>query len=425
MASHDHTRLLAHLQTFLPAALITTLTREHGWFERDRKLDPVVMVWTLILGFSTGATRSIATLHRSYQRHTGSDLTYSAFRQRFDADLAATMTSILSFSMTSRAHSMGAFQDILALDATIVRLWNALSSKFPSTTPGQASAKLHVVMSLSGSSPNRLKIRTGREHDTAAWRSIGDWVAKRLLLMDLGYHSFWLFHRIHAHGGFFLSRLKSNSALVILEDLRTGPGRRAKVEGLTLSQGLERLKSRHIELLVEVPVKLRSGRSITYLWRVLGEWNEETGRYHCYLTNAEETLIECEDARGLYALRWQVELLFKALKQGGRLHELPSRDEQTVKVLVMAALCWVCLAGQLRELLIPRSKLIEVGLLRASRVLREWSDVLLGALASQRASFKPRDSLELFRAQLRDPNDLRERAFAIPPLVEYSCGVTP
>ena len=54
--------------------------------------------------------------------------------------------------------------------------------------------------------------------------------------MDLGHHSFWLFQCIHAHGGFFLSRLKPNSALAILQDLRTGPGRRAKVEGLTLSQ---------------------------------------------------------------------------------------------------------------------------------------------------------------------------------------------
>ena len=422
MACHDHTGLLAHLQTFLPAQLITALARKHGWFERERKLDPVVMVWTLVLGFSTGARRSIATLHRSYQRHTGSDLGYSAFRQRFDAELTATMTSILSLRMRSRAPSMGAFEDILALDATIVRLWDALTLKFPSTTSAQASAKLHVVMSLSGCSPNRLKIRAGREHDTAAWRQMGSWVRKRLLLMDLGFHSFWLFHRIHAHEGFFLSRLKSNSALVITEDLRTGSGRHAKIEGLTLSQALKRLKSKHIELLVQVPVELRSGRTITYQWRVLGEWNEQTRRYHCYLTNAPDTLIECEDARGLYALRWQIELLFKALKQGGRLHELPSRNEQTVKVLIMAALCWVCLAGVLRELLIPRSELIEVSLLRASRVLREWSDVLLGALACRRASFKPRDSLELFRAQLRDPNDLRTRAFAIPALVDYSCG---
>ena len=38
MACHDHTGLLAHLQTFLPAELVTALARKHGWFERERKL---------------------------------------------------------------------------------------------------------------------------------------------------------------------------------------------------------------------------------------------------------------------------------------------------------------------------------------------------------------------------------------------------
>ncbi len=425
MAAHEHTRFLQYLHAIVLPESILALARAHGWLERRREFDPVVFVWTLILGFSTGARRSMATLHRSYQRHTGSEVSYSAFRQRLDADLASTMQAILGQLMRSSSRRMGAFEDILALDATLVRLWDGLTQKYPSTTSGQAALKLHVVMSLAGGSPNRVKIRKGRENDLAGWRQVGSWMRKRLMLMDLGYHSFWLFHRIHAHGGFFLSRLKSNSALLITRDLRTGSGRRAQVAGLTLSQALKRMKSRHIEMEVEVPVTLRSGREVKYRWRVLGEWNDETRRYHCYLTNAPNTLIECEDARGMYALRWQVELLFKALKQGGRLHQLPSRKDEVVKVLIMAALCWVCLAGRLRQLLLGEDELIEVGLLRASRVLREWGDALLGALASQRESFRPRDSLELFRAQLRDPNDMRERAFAIPALVDYSCDFAP
>ncbi len=48
----------------------------------------------------------------------------------------------------------------------------------------------------------------------------------------------------------------------------------------------------------------------------------------------------------------QVELLFKGLKECGCLHQLPSRDESIVKVLIMAALCWMCLAGLLHHVLI-------------------------------------------------------------------------
>ena len=422
MAHHDHTRFLQVLHTFISPASITLLARANGWFERQRKVDPVVFVWTLILGFSSSATRSITGLGRAYERHSGCELSTSGFHQRFDDDLLATMTDVLSVCMRPYHRTLGAFEDILALDATILKLWDALAGSFASTAPGKAAAKLHVVMSLASMSPNRVKIRTGSEHDLTAWKTMGSWVNNRLLLMDLGYYSFWLFHRINAHGGFFLSRLKTNCALVIKEDLRTGPGRRAAVAGHKLSEVLKRLKSKHFEFIVEVPVTLRSGREVVYQWRALGERNDETGTYHVYLTNAPNTLIECEDARGLYALRWQVELLFRALKEGGRLHQLPSRKEEVVKVLIMSALCWACLSGFLRQLLLKEDELVTVGVLRMSRILRDWGDELLGALARERESFTPRDALEVFVEHLRDPNVMRERALAIPALVDYSCG---
>lgn len=109
--------------------------------------------------------------------------------------------------------------------------------------------------------------------------------------------SFWLFHRIHAHQGYFLSRLKTNCALLISKDLRTGAGRRAQVRGQKLCEVLKRLNSKHFEFEVEVPVQLRSGRLITYRWRALGERNEQTGKYHVYLTNAPATMVEIEDTR--------------------------------------------------------------------------------------------------------------------------------
>ncbi len=422
MAAHDHTRFRELLHALILPELIEVLARKTGWFQRKRVFDPVVFVWTLILGFSCSPKRTLASLHRSYQRHSGSDVSNSAFYQRLNPPLLELMEAVLKSCMRPLGGSMGAFEDILAIDATLVRLYKSLASKFPSTTSGQAAAKLHVVMSLADMTPNRVKIRMGSEHDTAAWKSMGKWVAGRLLLMDLGYYSFWLFHRIHAHRGFFLSRLKKNCALVIKADLRTGPGRRARVQGLPLKQALELLKSKTFEFIVEVPVELRSGRTVTYQWRALGERNDETGEYHVYLTNAPAKMLMCEDARELYRLRWQVELLFKGLKQCARLHELPSNDPVIVKLLVVAALCWVCLAGLLREVVVPTGELVEVGVLRTAQVLREWGDALLGAVASQRESFTPRDSLELFRQQLRDPNDMRERAFAIPALVDYSCG---
>lgn len=424
MAQHNHTQFLELLHCFLPAAALTALAKAHGWFQRQREFEPVMMVWTLILGFSGGAQRSLAALHRAYQRHSGSDASYAAFYQRLDQSLLDTMQSVFKTLLRPNSTTLGAFEDILALDATLVRLWDALAPKFASTAQGQAAAKLHVVMSVASLTTQRVKLRQGREHDTCAWRTMGDWVKGRLLLIDLGYYNFWLFHRIHAHQGYFLSRLKTNCALLISKDLRTGAGRRAQVQGQKLCEVLKRLKSKHFEFEVEVPVELRSGRIITYRWRALGEFNEETGKYHVYLTNAPATMIEVEDARQLYALRWQVELLFRALKECGRLHQLPSRKAVIVKLLILGALCWACLAGWLRQALIPKGERFKIGVLRTARLLREWGDELLGALASERESFQPRQTLELFGRQLRDPNDMRVRSLAIPALVDAYQGFT-
>ena len=63
------------------------------------------------------------------------------------------------------------------------------------------------------------------------------------------------------------------------------------------------------------------------------------------LTNAPEAMILYEDARGLYALWWQIEVVFKGLKSVGRFHRLPSRKPNVVKILIHAALLFMTLSG--------------------------------------------------------------------------------
>lgn len=125
MTQHDHTQFLKVLHCFLSPTTITFLAGAHGWFERKRKIDPVVFVWTLILGFCSGATRSRAGLGRAYERHSGCKLSPSGFYQRLDADLLATMTDLLKLCMRPYGRTMGAFEDILALDESTRRVQRA------------------------------------------------------------------------------------------------------------------------------------------------------------------------------------------------------------------------------------------------------------------------------------------------------------
>jgi len=60
-------------------------------------------------------------------------------------------------------------------------------------------------------------------------------------------------------------------------------------------------------------------------------------RGHLYLTNARPEELAAEHIGRSYALRWEVELLFRELKTHYRLKQLPSRNPEVVKALVYAA----------------------------------------------------------------------------------------
>jgi hypothetical protein len=45
------------LTSFLPEFVVETFADQLGVVERDRKVDPVLLVWTLVLGFPAGAER--------------------------------------------------------------------------------------------------------------------------------------------------------------------------------------------------------------------------------------------------------------------------------------------------------------------------------------------------------------------------------
>lgn len=423
MASHDPTALLQKLKLALPDCLIDHFARTTGFVERHRDLDTVVFVWTLILGFSCGATRSLAGMARAYQRATGSSYNRSSFYRRFDHDLLEMMRQLYAALLDNMPHTpLGPFARILALDATIVRLWNGLLDTYESTNSEQAALKTQFIFNVADMSAHRLKVHSSRDHEVKKWRSMGRWVANCLMLMDLGYYSFWHFHNINSHGGFFLSRLKSNCALRIVEDMTKSRGRRAKVAGMTIRDALGKLRGKGAHWLVEVPVTLNSGREVVYHWRVIVELNEDTGEYHTYLTNAPESMISCEDARGLYALRWQIELAFKGLKSVGRLHQLPSSKDEIVQVLILAALMFMMVSGWLRHSLLVERKLYECSILRAMLVVREYAVWMLGSIGAARPGFEPRCGLELLREQLPDPNGPRVRAFAVAPIVEHSCA---
>ncbi len=302
--------LLTFVQAWISNSLLERFISRAQFAQRDRKIDPVFLIWTLVLGWSSGSSRSLSSLHRAYQRHLGCDCDYSTFYRRLNHKLVDVLEQMWRHftSQPDTQDTLGPFADILALDDAILALWQRLAERLPSYHKGQAAHKLQLLISLKTYTPNQMLLDSGTSSDHKAWKILGPWLANKLVLCDLGYYNFWFFHRIQSHGGFFVTRLKSNCALRIVHDLSPGRGRRKALEGLPFSQALEGMTRQLVACVVEVPVTLRRGRVVRYRWRAIACWNAEQKRYHTYLTNCAEELVRAEDVEGLYALRWQVDI---------------------------------------------------------------------------------------------------------------------
>lgn len=419
MAQIENTTTCQTLTTTFPDEVLEKRAEEHGVIRRQRKLDAVCLFWTLVLGFTVGAKRTLTSLRRAYEDASGTTMAASSFYERFTPALARLMKSSaqeLLGRMTQKTSGhlqdfMRGFDDILAMDATVIRLFRGLCNKFPAChDEEQAAMKLHAVMSVVDGSPNRIKLSGQRRADNAVWKKLGRWVEGCLMTFDLGYYDFNLFHRIECNGGYFLSRLKACSDPMLVGQHRKWRGRARPVVGRRLREAIDGMKRKVLDVEAQFEVPLQSGRTLLKTWRVVGLLNEETGEYHLYVTNVPSALLSAEDVGKLYALRWQVELLFKLLKSHARLHHLPSSKWHIAETLIWATIIQVLAAHLVRAVLLelaPPGRMIPP--LRFQEVFATKARDILRTLTEQRRD-RPIDLDSYLLRHAIDPNVIRSRS---------------
>jgi IS4 transposase len=380
------------------------------------------LVWTLVLGFQEGARRSIATLHWAYQKATGHHLSRSSFYERFTPKLATLLRNLAQEAITSLRPASGvpppllaSFRELLALDATVVRLHALLAKAYAAcrTNHTQAAAKLHVVMNVLDGSPSRVKLTPERVHDQTPWRRLGLWVQGCLLLFDLGYFCYHLFDRIDRNGGFFLTRLKANANPMIVALHRQWRGQSIEVVGKRLKEVLPSLRRQVLDVEVEVQFQRRAylgyQSRARRTFRLIALRHQETGEYHVYLTNLPADQLPAEDVQAVYALRWQVELLFKALKTHGRLEQLPSSNQAIVEAWVWASVLAAAASQALYRLIrasVPQERFMP--LLRWAAVFSRTVTDLLRLLLYPNTSEADR-LMSLLVREAMDPNVNRKK----------------
>jgi len=351
------------------------LALETGCVKRFRKIDIVALFWTLVLGFNSGICRSIASFRSNYEIATGTRLSRSSFYNRFTLELVKFLKKVLERLCQTQCEPLqelkgrlNYFYDLVVADSTVLHLHDLLEKNYPSSRNGKgrgkvkSSAKVHVMISANAPAPRVITI-TGEREDDRSYLKIGPWLKDRLLLVDLGYFKYKLFHQINSYGGYFVSRLFGSSNPLITKDNLAGE-EGSPLVGKTIKEILKFMKGDTFDVEAEmklsytskskgkVPDKRSKRRKRrdrkaskkcpnirTVRFRIVGVWNPENGKYHCYITNILDiSVLSAEEISNVYRCRWEIELIFKELKSYYRLDQFDTEKKEVVDALIYVAI---------------------------------------------------------------------------------------
>jgi len=411
-----------------PPEWLRETAKEKGLVKRKRKIDPVALFWVLTLSFGIGMQRTLASLKRSYERDGDVALSDSSWYERFSPELVHFLKACVIHGIEHIAKEkhrqlsdkLKDFEDVMVKDSTIIRLHETLAKKWPAarTRKVAAGVKVNVVVSAVANSMKSVSLFGERTSEMKTLR-IGPWVKNRILLVDLGYYMHYAFTKITENGGFFVSRLKKTANPTIISVNRTCRGNSIDLEGKKVKDVLPKLKRQIIDVTVEVPIKRRKyqekRRKDKVQFRLVAVYHEEAGKYHTYITNISPDVLDAEEIASLYGARWEVELIFKELKNKYALDMIKTSNEMIVEALIWVAILTLLVSrliyNLVREMAQEKGKdMVRFTHLRWSVIFSENArDHLSALLRYLSIKMDLMDFYNIYDSQAFDPHANRQR----------------
>lgn len=168
------------IRMFSPEWLRDTAKRVK-YVQRERKVDPFILFWILVIGFGAGAQRSLAALRRAYEKESSEKIVASAFYDRFTEGLYKFLKECLAHGVADLARGasltlsekLRGFKDLVVFDGSIIKLHDMLADKFPGSRH-KAELKICLTIGLTGNTKS-VGIFSGNTPELKTIR-IGSWV---------------------------------------------------------------------------------------------------------------------------------------------------------------------------------------------------------------------------------------------------------
>lgn len=371
--------LVPALKSLLPDESLDALGRAVAFIRRLREIRASVFVWSLVLSRFGSGRPAFEQARQWYGRLGGAELWPRPFQMRFKSAAAVRLFEHAFESAVQRwrtparrGHPLARrFPDIAVIDTTVMQVCDELRTVFKGTRSAIASLKALLTISAFGLVPLHAKVVAGNVHDMKLFPSLDVFRAGTLLLFDKGFVAYERLAAITAASLHFLCPMRLNGNAWIVRARRAPPNvRRAlkkSTEGLRLRDVLP--INKRIGKLWDVDVVLTSGNvkgrrpSQTTCRLVILPGPDQAQRP--YLTSLATPDWSPRALAELYRIRWQVELVFKELKQHLNLEALNSKDRHAIQVFAWASLLALAVSRSITVWLCPLAKL--VGLASALR----------------------------------------------------------
>lgn len=312
--------VFAQLLKALPRGRFERLARPYASGRRKRTLSHWSHFVAMVFAQASGA-RSLRDLERVVDRHCGiaAHLGLGGLKRSTLADAnssrpAALFEAVAGELSTQLGQLAGSREVIRLIDATHI-----LAGRKIAQWSGTGGIKLHMMYEMESQRPVCFAITPKRINDTVAVQAMPI-EQGATYVFDKGYYHFAFWAKIDACGGRFVTRLKVNSPVRVIER------RSAAADGNILFDHTGYLNER----------LMRQYRNpYAKPVRVIGV-RLDTSREITLVSNDLDSPAEAIAA--LYKMRWQIELFFKWIKQNLKLSHFLGTSRNAAIIQIMAAL---------------------------------------------------------------------------------------
>lgn len=214
-------------------------------------------------------------------------------------------------------------KDVEIVDSTTVSLYKDILScvgREPKNGKRKGGIKVHTQINLQEKVPKLIWFTAATTHDKRFLDKL-DLDKGKIAVFDKGYNDYKTFNDFTEKGIYFVTRLKSNAAYT--------PVKENDIPDY-IDDGVIK------DEVIEVDIKENGNFVKTAKFRRIAYWDNENKRCFEFITNLHG--MNAGHIALIYKKRWQIELLFKQLKQNFPLKYFLGDNENAIKIQIWCTL---------------------------------------------------------------------------------------